>query len=237
MELSKIIGEIIPAFVWLFLALAILIAVGTLCYYMLDVIRRMRRNERDNTTLTEGHMRIITVNIALFGILITAVFFITAFRIDQGATVQEAAAAAQMALEATEEVESRVQQNFDKIVGIENRQQTESRTDLIPQQISIHEQEQGSLAQEGSIATFNFNVSEEANYRIDVEGQEDFDPEVTLFRVDNNYEDPEFITYDDDSGGDLNARIEWNLDSGEYQIRVEEFNGDSGDFEVLIRRL
>ena len=237
MELSKIIGEIIPAFVWLFLAFAILIAVGTLCYYMVDVIRRMRRNERDNTTLTEGHMRIITGNIALFGILITAVFFITAFRIDQGVTVQEAAAAAQMALEATEEVESRVQQNFDKILGIENRQQTESRTDLIPQQISIYEQEQGSLIQEESIAIFNFNVSEDARYRIDVEGQEDFDPVVELFRVDNNYEDPEFVTYDDDSGGDLNARIEWNLDSGEYQIRVEEFNGDSGDFEVSIRRL
>ena len=57
-------------------ALTLCISISTMCF-------RLLRERREKPAFEQGHVAILAGSIALFGVLITGVFFITAFRVDQ----------------------------------------------------------------------------------------------------------------------------------------------------------
>ena len=106
-------------------ALTICIAIAALCYRVLN---------QNNNAAPVYSASLLSITISLFGILITGVFVITTFRIDDGAR--------QVATEAVEErldeilpatVERRVQERLDEIVPETVAEQTlAATTDLLP---------------------------------------------------------------------------------------------------------
>lgn len=70
--------------IWTITGAAIVLVSLTLCIAIAAVCVRMLIEEPSEPALARYHTGILAGSVALFGILITAVFFITAFRIDEG---------------------------------------------------------------------------------------------------------------------------------------------------------
>ena len=78
-----------------------------------------------------------------------------------------------------------------------------------------------------------FNINEDALYIIDAVGDEDFDSYIDLYWIDQN----EHIASDDDGGGNLNSRLELELENGIYEVLVSELFGRAGRVTVSVTRV
>ena len=66
----------------------------------------------------------------------------------------------------------------------------------------------------------------------------DFDPSMYLYRRRNSQTAVDAISYDDDGGGGLNARIDAVLSEGTtYYLEIEEFTGAPGTILLRIMRM
>lgn len=103
------------------------------------------------------------------------------------------------------------------------------RPDLIP--ISVGQRYDGYL-NPGQSYAYNLTLNEERTVTIDFRrtGSASFDPYMTLSDSRGNR-----ITSDDDSGGDLNSRIERRLQAGRYIIEVSDvFDSNGGSFRISV---
>ena len=82
-------------------ALTLCISISTMCF-------RMLREKREKPAFEQGQVAVLAGSIALFGILITGVFFITAFRMDQTARSVAESVAKQVAQDSARDELSRL---------------------------------------------------------------------------------------------------------------------------------
>ncbi len=104
-----------------------------------------------------------------------------------------------------------------------------ARADLIP--ISLGQRYDGFL-NPGQSYAYNLTLNEERTVTIDFRrtGSADFDPYMTLSDSQGNQ-----IASDNDSGGDLNSRIERPLQAGRYIIEVSDvFDSNGGSFRISV---
>lgn len=104
-----------------------------------------------------------------------------------------------------------------------------TRADTIP--ISVGQRYDGYLNPGQSYA---YSLELQGTRTVTIEfrrtGSADFDPYMVLSDALGNR-----ITSDDDSGGDLNSRIERRLDAGRYLIEVSDvFDSNSGSFRISV---
>lgn len=86
-------------------------------------------------------------------------------------------------------------------------------------------QQPGSLAV-GEQRRYRLSVPESASYVLTMRSS-DFDSVLHLLR------DGEVIGTDDDGGDDTDARLEVDLEPGDYEVVAVTFGGDSGSFRIL----
>ncbi len=93
-------------------------------------------------------------------------------------------------------------------------------------------QESGSVTRSNGSARFTFTVPDRTTVQIDVVGQGDFDPVLTLFQ------EGEQIGRDDDGGSAFYAsRLNQELSAGTYEVEITGFGDDTGDFDLIITDL
>ncbi|MEX2445062.1 MAG: hypothetical protein WD492_15780 [Alkalispirochaeta sp.] len=104
------------------------------------------------------------------------------------------------------------------------------RADVIP--ISVGQTYDGYM-NPGQSYAYSLNLPEARTVTIEFRrtGSADFDPYLTLGDSRGNR-----IAEDDDSGGDLNSRIERRLEAGRYVIEVSDvFGSNGGSFRISVR--
>lgn len=95
--------------------------------------------------------------------------------------------------------------------------------------IAVGEEKQANLLG-GATDSFTFSIATAGHYVIDMRS-DDFDSYLTLYHASGAQ-----ITSDDDSGGSLNARIEIELEPGDYRVEASSFGGSSqGNYSVSLR--
>ena len=89
-----------------------------------------------------------------------------------------------------------------------------------------------SIGQAGEVDVFSFVVSTTGNYTIETQGTTD----VVMGLYGPN-DMATLIAEDDDSGANANSRINRNLTSGTYFVRVRHYSGSStGSYNISVRR-
>lgn len=82
---------------------------------------------------------------------------------------------------------------------------------------------------------FRFDVTTAGMYRVavrDFYGDLSFDPVIYLYSIEDG--SLSFVSYDDDSGGGLDSRLDAELIPGAHYVAVREFNGSGGDFSIEV---
>lgn len=79
---------------------------------------------------------------------------------------------------------------------------------------------------------FRLEVEVGGNYTIQAEGIGGFDPFIYVYETEGNT--LTLIDVDDDGGDGVDARLQLELDPGDYYVEVEGFAGRAGECEVLV---
>lgn len=83
----------------------------------------------------------------------------------------------------------------------------------------------------GATDTWTFRIARAGNYRIDMGSEEGVDSFLRLHR------DGELVAMDDDGGGSLDARIEQQLEPGEYTLEASSaMGGEGGRYRIGVTR-
>lgn len=82
----------------------------------------------------------------------------------------------------------------------------------------------------GASDRYTFRIGRAGSYRIDMASDDEVDSHLRLFR------DGELLTEDDDSGGQLDARIEEQLQPGEYTLEASSLSGEVGRYRIGVSR-
>ena len=236
--------------IW-FTGLSVFVVVVTICLAMAMVCFRATQGQ---PVAIEGQLAILAGSIALFGILITGVFVITAFRIDERSQ-ETARIAADIARESARTAYEAEMQDLLEMHDVQMEEMSEqfsarlmtvaeqasrrssilsgvstntgTAADLeigVPERLVLTENESRSL---------EFVVPTSGTYAIDVIAiTQEFDPFLYLY--DGIAPDAEVLEDNDDGGAGLNSHIERTLAPGRYRIRVEELGGFPGECQVLI---
>jgi hypothetical protein len=99
--------------------------------------------------------------------------------------------------------------------------------------IDVGDSRRGSVSEANERHSYTLSVRRSAEVRIDLRktSGSELDPKMSL-----RTEDGDEIELDDDSGGDLNSRIERQLSEGDYLIVVIGHNGSTGDYTLSVDR-
>ena len=96
-------------------------------------------------------------------------------------------------------------------------------------QLFLGETISASISKDGEEDVYRFIVKEDGVYSIKTKGS--LDMYMHLYEVSTK----KLIAEDDDSGSELNAMIEIELERGEYYVHLKHFNSDEqGDYEILV---
>lgn len=96
--------------------------------------------------------------------------------------------------------------------------------------ITIGSSRNGSIAQAGQVDRYQLNVRGTKRLEINaVKTDGSFDPIIELSKSSG-----EFIASDDDSGGDRNARLTRELNSGNYFIAVRAYQNNIGNYSLSV---
>lgn len=231
--------------VWAVIAGAVVLVALTLCLVIATVCIRMLREKPGKPVLADGSAALIAGSIGLFGVLVTGVFVITTFRIDESTDLIAAQAremvweveaalgelrnvadeTARLGERLDERLESLARRDVERAAGIETILVTSLRELELGQTVPL------SLT-EGETVPLIFDASQSGLYRLDVFGIDGFDSFLTLHEGPNEID--AIAASDDDGGDDLDSRIEIFLEAGPYRIVVEELYGLAGTCQVRV---
>lgn len=91
--------------IWLPMGAPVLLVTLTLCFVVARLSARALSGGHDRSVPLQGSMAVFASSIALFGVLITCVFFITAYRVDAGVRLEVRHQANQLRSELQQQVD------------------------------------------------------------------------------------------------------------------------------------